>query len=94
MALPRLDPSSVPLYQCCDCLRRADDYMVHDHIWYEAFGMSIDAEHAQARKQRGHLCFECLATRLKRPLRLKDFDERMPINRGILLGAILAKLES
>jgi len=92
MTLPKMKPSDVPLYQCRDCGVRADDYVVHDRIWYEAFEMSIHAQFAQARKPRGHLCFECLETRLKRPLRSDDF-RLMPINRGILLGLAMARRE-
>ena len=35
------------------------------------------------------LCFNCLEERLGRGLRLEDFKERAPINRGIFLGAAL-----
>ncbi len=82
LALTRVP--KVPLWQCQDCLRRADDYMVKHTVWREAFKTPPDEP-----KAPGALCFECLEGRLDRLLQLDDFPRHIPTNRGIYLGASL-----
>ena len=76
----------VPLWQCQDCLRHADDYMVKHTVWREAFKTPPDEP-----KAPGSLCFECLESRLGRLLQLDDFPRHIPANRGIYLGASLVE---
>ncbi len=82
LALTRVP--KVPLWQCQDCLRRADDYMVKHTVWRKAFKTPKEEPRAP-----GALCFECLEGRLDRLLQLDDFPRHIPTNRGIYLGASL-----
>jgi len=71
--------------KCMDCLRFNDSYMVRSAVWHEA------TEREEGSDGDGLLCFECLELRLGRSLKIEDFLETAPINRGVLLGYHLAK---
>lgn len=78
--LPLMTKRSVPACECRYCNRIRDDYMVHPAVWKEALRAD-----ANAPGRGGHVCFECLETRLGRALVPEDFTNA-PINRPILLG--------
>lgn len=72
--IPEPEPS-----HCHDCTKEVtpippqgnwEHFMVHDHLWSSA-GMTSNG---------GHLCLDCLESRLGRPLTAADLKPDLPIN--------------
>lgn len=61
-------------FMCSECDQPAEHYMVHDHIWKEAFD-----------DPSGISCIDCLQARLNHDLTYTDFKPS-PINLSILRG--------
>jgi hypothetical protein len=59
--------------------------MVHDAVWNAAMP---DYEVRKQNLKREHivLCFECLEGLLGRKLKIEDFDRRVPVNQGVIIG--------
>ena len=78
-------------FYCHNCEGQGDHYWVHDDVWLAAW-----PAYAAAKKELRRclvLCFGCLEKRLGRLLVAEDFDHSRPINRPIILGLRMARLE-
>jgi hypothetical protein len=86
---------------CYVCDKATPTYMVLDEVWLKAFPNYREVQsELRARwpgKEREHrekrfvsLCLYCLEQRLGRSLLATDFDLGLPINQGILWGALMA----
>ncbi len=81
---------------CYDCHVDGGLYMVHDHVWKEAWPEYKELKAVlKARHSVAHLClcFPCLERRLKRSLVVEDFTEA-GINTPIFFGyRLMTQLE-
>jgi hypothetical protein len=86
--------------ECYDCRKAAPSFMVLESIWRAAFPDYQEVKsHLQrewpgtetSHKHKRHvgLCLFCLERRLGRVLTKTDFDLGLPINQGILWGAMM-----
>ena len=62
---------------CADCGEEPEQYLVRDALWRSA-GMQID----------DGLCLACLATRVGRPLRRRDFIHGWTVTQSVTREAL------
>lgn len=92
---------SVDYYRCFDCFTLFSVYMVHDHVWNQAWpshiedGRVLEEIHKSMKKDqektRCLLCLPCLQERLDRHVQIEDFELTPPVNANIFFAYAMGR---